>query len=139
MSPGPVAVQGTLLELLIEWDRAQLHQMNATTTVGVDVLSHVQIRVGQGELTLSANCTAGTIYCAQAQPMRKAVPFQLDSTEADLSLHVYVDGSIVEVIANNRAPVSAIVAPRAGEDTVAIAGVVASRFDAWPLEPTVEF
>ena len=87
----------------------------------------------KGELSLGGNWT---IPRYQGQPS-VAVPLVLGAGEA-LRLHIYVDGSVVEVIANDRAPLSAIVVPPAHAALeVAVVGRAARGLGIWQLTPTI--
>eukprot|EP01047_Picozoa_sp_COSAG01_P052754 COSAG01_NODE_5580_length_4170_cov_6.406043_3_plen_122_part_00 len=87
------------------------------------------------ELVFSGNASSPT-------NVFRAVPLTLAPGEA-LHLHVYVDGSVVEVVANDRAPISMIVTPPAGQEfeAVSVIGQLAapSGLQVWVLSPTVKF
>jgi hypothetical protein len=68
-----------------------------------------------------------------------ATHLRLGASEV-LSMHVYVDGSIVEVIANERAPVAAIVLPPPNADLSIVAvGAAIETLSVWQLKPSVRF
>ena len=57
-----------------------------------------------------------------------------------LKVHVYIDGSVVEAIANGRAPIAANVLPPADADlSLVAAGATLVTVDVWHLHPSVSF
>ena len=68
-----------------------------------------------GDLFLDGNATQPVGGAPPQMPRYVATTLRLEPGEA-LRLHVYLDGSVVEVIANDRAPLQAIVVPPADTD-----------------------
>ena len=104
-----------------------------TEIVGLSLFSGcVQLRydVAHHELFFTGNATAG----AYRSTVLILAPGE------DLNLHVYVDGSIVEAIANHRAPISVIVTPPAGEEFEAVSAIgqvgASGGLQVWPLRPS---
>lgn len=131
-------VGGRLLEIQANLTGSAGKQAGLSLFGGLVTLTHDPTT---HELAFSGNATLAD------DGNRVAVPLTLTPGE-NLSLHVYVDGSIVEAIANDRAPVSAVVTPAAGDafESVAVLGGSADslsepalQLKIWDLTPTVEF
>jgi sucrose-6-phosphate hydrolase SacC (GH32 family) len=133
------AASGRLLEIKAAIAVSEsTKDVNADGGSGLSMFSGcVQLRYNptRRELVFSGNASSPT-------NVFRAVPLTLAPGEA-LQLHVYVDGSVVEAVANDRAPISMIVTPPAGQEfeAVSVIGQLAapSGLQVWALSPTVEF
>jgi sucrose-6-phosphate hydrolase SacC (GH32 family) len=132
------AASGRLLEIKAVITVSGANSRDADGGSGLSMFSGcVQLRYDptHHELVFSGNATGSVaVY--------RAVPLTLAPGEA-LRLHVYVDGSVVEAIANDRSPISLIVTPPTGKEfeAVDVIGEVAlpGGLQVWALSPTVEF
>lgn len=139
--PSAPVVEGGLL---VEIEAAFVAQPTSSAAlIGLDLFGEnggVRIAYNRtaGELFFSGNCTRG----ADGTDKKVAVPLQLHAQE-QLALHIYIDGSVVEVIANERAPIAVIITPPADADTrVVVVGdtfTVAESLAIWNLTPAVPF
>ena len=99
-------------------------------------LVRLQFNATSGEFSLSGKAT---LSLSSELNGYVSTGLRLADGEA-LSLHVYVDGSVVEAIANDRAPIAANCLPAANA-SLDIAGVGAEldSVEVWQLKPSVTF
>jgi hypothetical protein len=131
------AASGRLLEISAE---IIVSAAAATAPPGADSAAGLSLFGGCVLLRYDA-VHAEVVFSGNATGQSNAVPLTLSPGE-HLKLHVYVDGSVVELIANDRAPLSMIVTPPAGKqyEAVSLLGKEApGGLSVWSLAPTVEF
>jgi sucrose-6-phosphate hydrolase SacC (GH32 family) len=138
VAPGTVLPSGLLLELQLNFSAG------ATGSAAVDLIVGGGVRLGYIAKGQSHGISWGELYISGAavHPSPIAVPLSLADGE-QLRMHVYLDGSVVEVIACDRAPLAAIILPSlpAGASTqlAIVSGSPPADVEVWPLEPAVEF
>eukprot|EP01052_Picozoa_sp_SAG31_P013260 SAG31_NODE_794_length_12043_cov_7.416192_4_plen_444_part_00 len=141
----PAHVGGRLLEIIanISTGSSANGRHNNATKYGLTLFGGcvtLTYDATKGELAFGGNATLVDARDGIGVAHRVAVPFMLAPTEL-LRLHVYLDGSVAEAIANNRAQVATIVAPPSGPQWQVVGSVPtgAANMQLWSLEPTVQF
>ena len=110
-----------------------------------DTVASIRRERDEQPLRRAADASEGRVPVAARVnlPICQSAPFSalLMPSNQHIARSRYVDGSIVEVIANDRAPVSAIVTPPAGGqfEVVDVLGGEAAQMKIWELTPTVLF
>jgi beta-fructofuranosidase len=130
-------IPGTSFELLLEVEPGSVEQIVLAVGCSPDGAERTEVRydTARGYLTLD-----GTRSSRDAEALRaeRGGPFALVPGEP-LRLHIFVDGSVVEVFANERACLSGRIYPTRADScgielTVRGGAAVLIRLDAWKLD-----